>query len=223
MKRVLIVSLLALGAGCAHQEAQPQPAPQSQPAPEAQGAPPPPTAETAPTAPGAPPADEISQEKASTPKTGSANEYSFQSAEGAFTATLTPTSIHGPTQQLTRTSNGLRGTVANRTLDLTWSGDSITGSFNNQPVNLKLVPSAGGVRIRGMWGGQIGDLTVGAKVIDGRIGRCGYTLQAKDDHYLGQSTCLTRRPVNTTVTLPKDLAKPIDGESAAILAALLGE
>lgn len=214
MKRLLFVSLVALGAGCAHQEAQTQPPPESQTQPPGTQTP---ESQTPPSAaPGA-------QAQAPASPAGPMGQFSYTSGEGSFTVGLTPTDITGPNVLLSRTPQTLRGRLVNRTLDVRWTDDTVTGSYDNQPVNLRVEPTEGGSRVRGLWGGRIGDFTFTDKVLDGRIGRCAYTLEPEGDHYYGHSTCRSRNPTNTRITLPEGIKPPLNGEQAAILAVLLGQ
>lgn len=153
---------------------------------------------------------------------GPTGQFSFQSAEGAYTVNVTPTELSGPNYQVSRYPDALRGQVDGQAIDLEWTQQGVQGTYGSQPINLKLEPTQDGTRVSGMWGGRIGNLVVGAKSVDGRIGRCSYTLGRTGEQLSGQSTC-GGAPSNTSITLPSGLATPLDGQSAAVLALLLGQ
>jgi hypothetical protein len=153
---------------------------------------------------------------------GPTGQYSYQSSEGAYTVSLTPTGLSGPNYQLSRTPDAIRGQVGGRTVDLSWTQDGVTGSYGGQPVRLTLQPTGDGTRVSGLWGGAIGNLVLGPKSLEGKIGRCSYSMGRMGQQLTGQSTC-GAAPSNTTVSLPEGIAQPLDGQSAAVLALLLGQ
>lgn len=154
---------------------------------------------------------------------GPTGQFSFQSGEGAYTVNVTPTELNGPNYQISRYPDALRGQLDGRPINLEWTQNGVQGTYGSQPVNLTLQPTEEGTRVSGMWGGRIGNLVVGNKGIDGKIGRCSYTLGRIGEQQLtGQSTC-GAAPSNTTVVLPAGMAQPLDGQSAAVLAVLLGQ
>jgi hypothetical protein len=200
MKRAIplisALSLLALAPGCAHS-----------------GAAQPPSGETA---------DSTSGESAAT--TAPSGQYSFQSGEGAFTVQVTPKGLSGPTTQVSGVANGYRGTLDGQTVDLSWSENTVHGQLSNQPVHLELSPEGDGTRVRGSWGGSLSNVVLDSKGLEGRMGRCEYSLtRASGDTFTGQSTCRGASPSNTTVTLPAGLAPPLTAQGAAVLAMLLGQ
>lgn len=153
---------------------------------------------------------------------GPTGQYSYQSSEGAYTVTLTPSALTGPDYQLSRTPDAIRGQIGGRTIDLSWTKDGVSGSYGGQPVRLTLQPAGDGTRVSGLWGGAIGNLLLGPKSLEGKIGRCSYSMDRMGQQLTGQSTC-GAAPSNTTVSLPQGIADPLDGQSAAVLALLLGQ
>lgn len=153
---------------------------------------------------------------------GPAGQFSFQSGEGAYTVNVTPTELSGPNFQISRYPDALRGQLDGRPIDLEWTQEGVQGVYGSQPINLKLEPTQQGTRLHGMWGGRLGDLLVSDQAVNGKIGRCSYTLDRTGEQLSGQSTC-GAAPSNTHITLPAGLSTPLDGQSAAVLAVLLGQ
>jgi hypothetical protein len=167
-------------------------------------------------------AHSTSQEAGGDAAVGPTGQYSYQSSEGAYTVTLTPSALTGPDYQLSRTPDANRGQIGGRTIDLSWTKDGVSGSYGGQPVRLTLEPTGDGTRMSGLWGGAIGNLLLGPKSLEGKIGRCSYSMDRMGQQLTGQSTC-GAAPSNTTVSLPQGIAEPLDGQSAAVLALLLGQ
>lgn len=130
--------------------------------------------------------------------------------------------LTGPVVQARWSGNSLRGSAFDRPLDLRTSGDRIEGLIAGRPVNLHVTQTAYGLRLKGLYGGQPSDLTIGPAHIDGHIGLCGYSMSTSGDVYRGSRQC--GRAINGMVSLqiPRQLASAPPMRMAADLAVLLG-
>jgi hypothetical protein len=131
-------------------------------------------------------------------------------------------SLTGPDVQASWSGTELRGSAFDRPLDLKVSGDRIEGLIGGKQVNLRVGRSPEGLRLQGTYGGQLSDLTVGPRKIDGHLGRCGYTLQPQASVYRGTRRCGLTIDPGVSVQIPAQLAQASPMRLAAELAVLLG-
>ena len=151
--------------------------------------------------------------------------FTFHSTAGSYQVTVTPTELVSPEYQVSRTRDGLRGRINNRPISIKAENTKITGQLGNQPVNMNVTKEGDTTRIQGLWGGAISNLTVSPSQLEGRIGRCSFSMKraqnAAPGDYSGFSACQGRGQLPTGVHVPQDTSHP-DARTAAELAVLLG-
>ena len=137
---------------------------------------------------------------------------------------VTPEALTGPTVQVQRTEDGLRGFAFNQTVDLRMEKNKVVGFIGSQPVELFLTTEGDKLILRGLYAGTLGRLEIGPAGVDGTVGACGYSLRqdaVAGATYDGQRTCRSQlEPV--TLALPPGLEKQPSTDVAAVLALLLG-
>ena len=159
---------------------------------------------------------------AHTQTTQSSQQFSYQGGQGAYTVAVTPTHLTGPDYQVSRFPGGLRGTIGNRSLDVQVQGNKITGIVGSMPINLTVSNEGKLTRIKGIYGGVLGNLAVTPTAIEGNFGRCSYSLSLSAGEYVGFSTCGTNVQRPTSIQIPTELAPNPSPDDAATLAVLLG-
>ncbi|QRN97408.1 hypothetical protein JRI60_52180 [Archangium violaceum] len=136
--------------------------------------------------------------------------------------------ISGGGLELRRTGNGLRGTLRNLPVELTWDEDgNITGRAAGASVELVALPRSPqpGMELRGWFGADTAELSLTPTGIAGSVGGCGYSLPLAGNHYSGWRTCDETRgpPVPVTLRIPSNVIPLAQIEEGALLALLLSD
>jgi hypothetical protein len=141
---------------------------------------------------------------------------------GSHEAKLSPDGVSGSEVQLTRYEHSLRGRAYGSTVELNWTEEQVNGNIGGAPVDLKVEQEGSVLRIRGMYAGKVGNITVEPGKLHGTFGQCAYTMQTRQTGlYNGQVSC-GGMPVDSTLQLPRKLASFYPAEIAAYLAVFLG-
>jgi hypothetical protein len=142
------------------------------------------------------------------------------------TATLDGARMFGPDIEVARYGDAYRGRSSKGLVDLRSANGTIEGVVGSGRTELHLEnDESGGFRVRGINGGQLGELEVRSDRIVGQLGGCSYDLRQATDAcgktYSGMRSC-GGLPQNAELTLPPAIAalQPID--RAALLAIFLG-
>jgi len=129
-----------------------------------------------------------------------------------------PDKIEGPTTLIKREDAGFRGHAFGTNVDVSWGGDKVTGFIGSRPVGLTISQENGGWRAQGLYGGVLSDLKVDDKGIEGRAGRCSYSLRAVGPtYYEGFRNCGGRAVVPTSLLIPDELHRRSQQELLAAL------
>jgi hypothetical protein len=102
--------------------------------------------------------------------------------------------ILGPQIRLVWSKDGdhtvLRGAVGRAPVDLNLVGGALSGAAGGGIANLHYFRGEDQVvSFAGMFDGDRVTLRIDPNKIEGFVGKCGYTLQRKDDAYVGSRTC----------------------------------
>jgi hypothetical protein len=136
-------------------------------------------------------------------------------------ATLTEDGMFGPDVNIGRVASGYRGQSLGVPVDLQWSADRVRGIVGSGPVDLAWGDTDQGLRIEGLYSGQITDVIVGEAAIRGTLGDCTYDMVREGASYRGFQQCNTIMQRNAELDLPADLAKREPGERVTLLALVL--
>jgi hypothetical protein len=133
--------------------------------------------------------------------------------------------LFGPDVEVSRLSDGFRGHVGHRNVDLRTSEMKVFGSIGSALTELYVEERPGGFVMKGMYGGKLGTIELLGNKMAGSIGNCTYDLtRAGSDvpHYTGRRAC--RGMVGTIeLFLPVDLATRPPEDRAALIALFLGQ
>lgn len=160
------------------------------------------------------------------PEPEDVSSFTLNSNRSAYTATLTPSQVTGAQFQVSRFPGGFRGTVFGAPVDLRVQPEAVTGSVGAAPVSLHLdrIGQQNQItRIQGLYGGHLSDLQVSTDGIQGKIGRCSYSLTQQAGVYSGQSVCGGAKEQPTVVDVPAELLDAPSAARAAELVMLLGQ
>lgn len=143
--------------------------------------------------------------------------------------------VYGPTAQLTRYADGIRGLIGSRAVTVTVQGGYASGLFGGRPVGLHIrrelacvagQPDTGcdavpEVRLYGYAAGQHVDLRISPERLRGHAGAGEYDLESDDGvHYRGRGRGSATSPGSVDVRIPRALEEAW-GEDAPLLVALL--
>jgi hypothetical protein len=138
-------------------------------------------------------------------------------------AKLDGTRLHGADLDVSRVSEGFRGSGPSGVIDLHAAGNRIVGSVGAGSTDLVVDGSDGDLRIRGRFADALGDLAVQSDEIKGTVGRCQYDLHRASPRgpwYEGQRACRGRL-TGARVALPAALAALSPVQRGALLAIFL--
>jgi len=138
-------------------------------------------------------------------------------------ANLSGDGLFGPDVSVRRVPHGYRGTTLGRVVDIDFAQqDKVEGVFGSGPVSLKWAPDDGGLRIRGLFGGQISNLLITPEKIDGTMGDCTYQMARDGALYRGFQRCLGITQRDSVLELPPDVVEKPLNERVALFSLVLG-
>jgi hypothetical protein len=121
--------------------------------------------------------------------------------------------------QLIATASGYHGVLDGEPMELNAEGSRISGSVGQSPINLHVDTRGRGIRLNGLFAGQVGRMILGPGIIISSIGGCSYRLHAVGDRYEGTRACGTLQPAR--VDLPLGFEHLPDERRAMLLFLLL--
>jgi len=137
-------------------------------------------------------------------------------------ARLTEEGLFGPDVSIRRVENGYRGTSLDRVVDLDLrQPDKVAGIYGSGPVSLTWAPDDGGLRIRGLFGGQISNLLISDKKIAGTLGDCTYQMEGEGHLYRGFQRCRSITQRDSVLEVPSILDTQALNERVAVLSLVL--
>jgi hypothetical protein len=159
---------------------------------------------------------------------GSANAqyFTLRTARGTEQIRLDGDRLFGPDVEVSRLSDGYRGHVGKRVVDLRTEDKKVFGSIGSDHTELHVEERPDGIVLKGLYGGSLGSIELLAGKVVGSIGSCTYDLQRASAEaafrYTGMRACLGR-VASVEMMLPADLGRRPATERAALMALFLGK
>jgi hypothetical protein len=150
--------------------------------------------------------------------------FTLRTARGTEQIRLEGDRLFGPDVEVSRLSDGFRGHVGKRMVDLRTADMKVFGSIGSDHTELHVEERPDGFVLKGMYGGSLGSIEMLASRVLGSIGSCSYDMvraAAETPRYTGRRACLGR--VSTVeMFLPADLHTRSAVDRAAMMALFLG-
>jgi hypothetical protein len=144
------------------------------------------------------------------------DEFISRGGGTATTARISESGLVGPTIQMGRYGNALRGRAFGAPIEVSWNAERVVGLTGGAPVNLRYQRGPDGIlRLDGMYAGNLTHLAIGADGVTGYIGPRDFALDKHDGVLVGLY------PIPEQVEIPQALARLEVGEQAALLPVLL--
>ncbi len=153
-----------------------------------------------------------------------AQYFTMRTAVSTETIRLDGDRLFGPNVEVSRLSDGFRGHVGDRLVDLRTEESKVFGSIGSAHTELYVEDRPTGIAIKGMYGGTLGTIELLTEKVAGSIGQCTYDLVrvAPDQYrYTGRRAC-RGRVGSAEIELPQDLGRRPAVDRAALMAMFLG-
>jgi hypothetical protein len=154
-----------------------------------------------------------------------AQYFTMRTSVSTETIRLDGDRLFGPNVEVSRLSDGFRGHVGNRLVDLRTENRKVFGSIGSAHTELHVEERPGGFVMKGMYGGRLGTIELLNDKMLGSIGNCTYDMvRAGTDvaHYTGRRAC--RGHIGSAeISLPADLGRRPAVDRAALMALFLGQ
>jgi hypothetical protein len=156
---------------------------------------------------------------------GPGQYFTLRTAVSTETARLDGNRLFGPDVEVSRLTDGFRGHVGSRLVDLRTADMKVFGSIGSALTELYVERRPGGFVMKGMYGGKLGTIEMLADRMAGSIGNCTYDMIRADretPRYTGRRAC--RGQVGTAeILFPQDLRSRPPEDQAALTALFLGQ
>lgn len=156
---------------------------------------------------------------------GNEQYFTLRTAASTEQVRLEGNRLFGPDVEVSRLTEGFRGHVGNRMVDLRTSEMKVFGSIGLAHTELYVEERPSGFVLKGMYSGKLGSIELLADKMAGSIGGCTYDMiraEAAVFRYTGRRVC--RGMVGTAeILLPADLATRSPEDRAALIALFLGQ
>ena len=155
---------------------------------------------------------------------GNEQYFTLRTAASTEQVRLEGNRLFGPDVEVSRMTEGFRGHVGNRMVDLRTSEMKVFGSIGSAHTELYVEEKPGGFVLKGLYGGKLGTIELLSDKMAGSIGGCSYDMvrAGTEFRYTGRRVC--RGMVGTAeIFLPADLATRPPEDRAALIALFLGQ
>ncbi|WP_223639612.1 hypothetical protein [Corallococcus sp. EGB] len=147
------------------------------------------------------------------------DQLAFSVARTQFNLRMTPDDVTGPSFQVSRLPNELRGRVADSPVQLRLGDEKVTGNIGTSVVNLDVKKEGDALKAKGGFHGRPANLTLSPQELTVYVHDCTYRLKAKEPGrtYEGPRSCDRASTPPTQITLPDAFINAPPTEQASLL------
>ena len=124
--------------------------------------------------------------------------------------------ITGPNSSLVLKDSVLRGQFQGTPVDVSWTGEELTGSVGLRPARVQL-DTGTDLHVWGSFGAARVDFTIKPDRVEGQVGRCVYELRRVAPGLIGRRGCAGPLETEFRVNFPASLFERSPGERAALM------
>lgn len=147
------------------------------------------------------------------------DQLSFSVARTQFNLRMTPDDVTGPSFQVSRLPNELRGRVADAPVNLKLEEEKVKGNIGSSVVNLDVKKEGDALKAKGGFYGRPVNLTLSPQELTVYVNDCTYRLKAREPGriYEGKRSCDRASTPPTQITLPDAFMNATPAEQASLL------